>query len=142
LENQPQGQYVFEWVNYRDMIHDMISYFNRIHPVLEKIAESHKQPMPLGVINDKQENEIIDFFNSLSDNHADSNKDVTITVNYNDADGVKVGKNTIENVIQAWNKLKSDLVVKAAPVKQAPAAKAPAKDVPTKDVPATEATKK
>lgn len=109
VNNQPKGKYIIEWMNYKDMIHDLVSYFNRIHPLIVKVAEANKQEMPFDAINESQEKEIVDFFKSISNDPAKDSSTAHITVDFTDFNDIKIGPNTVDQVVQAWQKLIFDL---------------------------------
>jgi len=121
VKDQPQGKYEIEWVNYKDMVHDLISYFNRIRPMLEKFAEINKQPMAIDVIDSSREKEIIDFFKSISNDPLSDNASLAITIDFTDVNDIKVGRTSADQVKEAWDKLVSDLTKAETPVKNTPA---------------------
>ncbi|KIC74552.1 hypothetical protein DB41_IJ00230 [Neochlamydia sp. TUME1] len=109
IENHPQGKYEFEWKNYKQMIHDLVAYFNRIHPVLEKIAEFNKQPLSLSIIDEDKEEKIIDFFLSLANEASKESAALSVTINFMEKDHVKIGSSSLDQVKEAWEKLKKSL---------------------------------
>lgn len=113
--NQPKGKYEIDWMNYKEMIHDVIVYYNRIHPIFEKFAEANNQPMPIGLITAEQEKEIVDFFKSISNDPSQDNTDVTITIDFTDINNPKIGQNSVEQVKQAWDKLVTDIMKPETP---------------------------
>nr|WP_166154525.1 hypothetical protein [Neochlamydia sp. AcF84]NGY94398.1 hypothetical protein [Neochlamydia sp. AcF84] len=115
IESHPQGKYEFEWKNYKQMIHDLVAYFNRIHPVLEKIAEFNKQPLSLSIIDEDKEAKIIDFFRSLANEASQESATLSVTVNFMEKDHVKIGSSSLEQVKEAWEKLKKSLQKPEAP---------------------------
>lgn len=96
------------------MIHALVSYYNRIYPILEKFSETNKQPLPMGSINETQEKEIMDFFKSISNDHQSDHADITITLDFTDFNNPKIGNSSWEQVKEAWDKLLSDLVKPSA----------------------------
>lgn len=122
VNDQPKGQYQFDLINYQTMIHDIVSYYNRIYPVLEKFAEANSQTIPVDTITDLEEREIVDFFKSLAKD-ADK-KDITIVIDFNEPGSVKIGHSSYEQVKQAWDKLVADLAKQVPPAK--PKAELPA----------------
>ncbi len=122
IHNEPSGKYEINWINYKEMIHDMISYFNQIHPILVKFSEVNKQSFPLGPINEEQENEIVDFFKSISDTSSKEKATITITIDFTDMHNPKIGPNSVEEVKAAWDKLSADIL---KPEKQAVPSEAP-----------------
>ena len=109
-DSQLHGKYEINWINYKEMIHDLVDYFNRIHPIYEKFAETNKQPVSIGLISDAQEKEIADFFKSISDESSKDNATITITLDYSDANNPKIGNNSMEQVRAAWEKLVGDIM--------------------------------
>lgn len=108
--NRPQGKYEIEWINYKEMIHDAIAYYNRIHPIFEKISESNHQPLAVGLIDPTKEKEIVDFFKSISNNPSNDDKTITVTIDFTDISNIKIGHSSIEQVKEAWGKLIRDIV--------------------------------
>lgn len=120
--DQMSGKYIINWINYKEMIHDMIAYYNRIHPILEKVAEDNQQPLPLGMIDSAKENEIIDFFKSISDPDSREKTTIAITIDFTDISNPKIGSNSWEQVKAAWDKLTADIM---KPEEKAPPAEKP-----------------
>ena len=109
VNNQPSGLYEIQWVNFKEMIHDAISYFNRIHPILEKFSEANHQPLTIGVVNENQEKEIVDFFKSISKDPSKDDSTISIVVDFKDINNVRIGQNSLEQVKEAWEKVVMDL---------------------------------
>lgn len=125
LNNQASGKYEINWINYKEMIHDLIAYYNRIYPIFEKFSEANKQPISIGLINDTQEKEIADFFKSISNDTSSENATITITIDFTDMSNPKIGHNSVEQVKQAWDKLVADIIkVETPSTKPAEPAKA------------------
>lgn len=123
INDKLSGKYEIEWINYKDMIHALVAYYNRIHPIIEKFSQAKNQPVPVGVINEIQEKEIIDFFTSISNDHTSEHPTLHITIDFSDMNDIKIGNNSLDQVKEAWNKLVSDIAKPAA--SQAKAAEAP-----------------
>jgi hypothetical protein len=124
---QPSGKYEIRWTHYKEMIHDLVSYYNRVYPIFEKFAEVNKQPLAIGFINASQEKEIIDFFKSISNEPTKEVSDLSITIDFMDINNPKIGGNSLEQVKQAWHRLVSDIEKKEIPAKPAPSAAQPVK---------------
>lgn len=112
--DQPRGKYEIDWINFKQMIHDIIAYYNRIHPIFEKFSKANHQSLPVDVITTAQK-EIVDFFKSISNDPSKDNNTITITVDFSDINNPKIGQNNLEQVKQAWDKLVADIVKKEAP---------------------------
>lgn len=108
--DQPRGTFEINWINFREMIHDAVAYYNRIRPIFEKFSQANKQqPLMIDTISPLKEREIIDFFKSISNDPTTEDSTITITIDFTNMADLKIGHNSAAQVKEAWSKLVSDL---------------------------------
>lgn len=115
--DRPTGKYEIEWINYKEMIHDLADYFNRIYPIVEKFSAANNQPMVMGMSDSEKENEIVDFFKSISNDPSEDKKTIMITIDFTDVSNIKIGNHSVDQVKEAWDKLVGDIMIKPEPPK-------------------------
>lgn len=112
IDDKASGLYEIDWLNYKEMIHDAVTYYNRIHPLFEKFSQANNQPVSIGLINEAQEKEIADFFKSISNDPSKDASTIEITIDFTDINNPKIGHNSLDQVKQAWEKLSEDIMKK------------------------------
>ena len=96
------GNLSLSLVNYQDLIHDMVNYYNRWEVFL---AQSHlKYSLPL--INEKITDEVIQFLQFLSQSPKDKPNDLLIDLKVINTTDVSVGSHSLGEVIGEGMKLK------------------------------------
>lgn len=98
-----QGKYAFTLINYNTMIHDAVSYFNRLQPAINKYAELNGSEIFVKPINEKQEMAIAKFLKVISDQPDSQDETITTTIDFRDLSNITIGGHTLDKVFHAFD---------------------------------------
>lgn len=98
------GTYVVTITNYKKLITDGADYYNRALAIAPHLSNTDPRQLPQPVTA-PQVNNFIDYLRYISDKPDSDGKDITITFNFVDANNIRIGTRTVQEVKAAWDRI-------------------------------------